>query len=268
MTHVQPPFTESELETLGHALDDAATHAELPALFRESGLVELGQQVRPAKWLRIKATLANAQRESGSGNPTLRFITVALRPARFVKDQARFEQLREAVNLHLAFVGLQLRPDGKFHRVAVVTTIDQARARAGRLRLLLEQRQVHPDVLSFCRPELTQENYFHAVLEATKSISGKLRDKSGLTGDAGQLAQAALGGNPPRVAFNSLRTEIEQSEQRGLCNLFVGVFGTFRNPVAHGAKVSWLISEQDALDLLTMVSFLHRRLDQAVRIGT
>lgn len=268
MSQAQPPFTESELEVLGHALDDIASHAELPALFNDSGLVEPDREKRFAKWLRIKATLANAQRVSGSANPALRFIMVALRPARFVTDQTKFERLREAVNLNLAFVGLQFRADGKFHRVAVVTTIDQARARAGHLRLLLEQRKVHPDVLSFCRPELTQENYFHAVLEATKSVSAKLREKSGLTSDAGQLAQAALGGNPPRVAFNSLRTETEQSEQRGLCNLFVGVFGTFRNPTAHGAKISWNMPEEDALDLLTMVSFLDRRLDQAVRIGT
>ncbi|HEY4636890.1 MAG TPA: TIGR02391 family protein, partial [Burkholderiales bacterium] len=27
---------------------------------------------------------------------------------------------------------------------------------------------MHPDVLRFCRPELVQKNYFHAVFEATK----------------------------------------------------------------------------------------------------
>jgi len=46
-------------------------------------------------------------------------------------------------------------------------------------------------------------------------------------------------------------------------NLFVGTFGTFRNVTAHGPKISWPIFEEDALDLLTLVSFLHRRLDAA-----
>ncbi|PAW79178.1 MAG: hypothetical protein B9S32_04270 [Verrucomicrobia bacterium Tous-C9LFEB] len=45
----------------------------------------------------------------------------------------------------------------------------------------------------------------------------------------------------------------------------VAVFGTFRNPSAHAPRVLWSISEQDALDLLTMASFLHRRLDKAAR---
>jgi uncharacterized protein (TIGR02391 family) len=45
-----------------------------------------------------------------------------------------------------------------------------------------------------------------------------------------------------------------------------GVFGTFRNVTAHAPKIHWTIEEQDALDLLTMVSYLHRRLDRAVKV--
>lgn len=266
MAHVQPPFTESDLESFGHALEEAVAHRELQGLFTESGLTEPVWEDRPPRWLRMKLALSQAQKESGTGNPVLRFVAVTLRPARLVNAQDRFEASRERVNLQLAFVGLQFRSDGKFHRVTVSTTIDDARAKAGRLRQLLEQRNVHPDVLRFCRPELTQENYFHAVLEATKSVSEKLRQKSGLTGDGGQLAHSALSGNAPLVAFNSLRSDTEVSEQRGLCNLFVGMFGTFRNTTAHGAKISWTVTEADALDLLTMVSFLHRRLDGAVRV--
>lgn len=69
--------------------------------------------------------------------------------------------------------------------------------------------------------------------------------------------------NTPRLAFNALLNDTDLSEQKGLANLFVGMFGTFRNPTAHGPKISWPVSEQDALDLLTLVSFLHRRLDLA-----
>ncbi len=129
---------------------------------------------------------------------------------------------------------------------------------------------MHPDVLKFCRAELLQDNYFHAVLEATKSVSDKIRSKTHLTGDAGELAQKAfaLGKTGiPFLAFNSLQTETEKSEQSGLMNLFIGMFGTFRNTTAHGPRITWDISEQDALDLLTLVSLLHRRLDAAVSTG-
>lgn len=77
------------------------------------------------------------------------------------------------------------------------------------------------------------------------------------------LGQAGM----PFLAFNSLRTDTEKSEQSGLTNLFVGMFGAFRNVTAHGPKISWNMTEQDALDLLTLVSLLHRRLDNAVPTG-
>lgn len=43
------------------------------------------------------------------------------------------------------------------------------------------------------------------------------------------------------------------------------MFGTFRNVTAHAPRVSWVITEEDALDLLTIASLLHRRLDKAIR---
>jgi hypothetical protein len=47
-----------------------------------------------------------------------------------------------------------------------------------------------------------------------------------------------------------------------ICGLTLS--GVFRNTIAHEPKVSWPISEQDALDLLSLVSYMHRRLDKAI----
>lgn len=69
----------------------------------------------------------------------------------------------------------------------------------------------------------------------------------------------------PFLAFNALQTETERSEHSGLMNLMKGMFGAFRNVTAHAPKVSWAITEEDALDLLTIASLLHRRLDAAIR---
>lgn len=35
--------------------------------------------------------------------------------------------------------------------------------------------------------------------------------------------------------------------------------------LAHDPKVEWDMTEQDALDILTMISLVHRKLDQAYR---
>ncbi len=66
------------------------------------------------------------------------------------------------------------------------------------------------------------------------------------------------------VACNSLRTETERNEQNGLSNIAKGIFSAFRNPSAHEPRVFWHVSEPDALDLLSMLSLVHRRLDTAV----
>ena len=139
-------------------------------------------------------------------------------------------------------------------------------ARASRLKEKLVSRNVHPDVLKFCREELLVDNYFHAVFEATKSVAEKIRNKTGLTSDGSILVDEAFAFklNVPHLALNTLRTESEKSEQRGFMNLLKGLFGTFRNVTAHAPKIIWPIEELDALDILSMVSLIHRRLDSAV----
>jgi uncharacterized protein (TIGR02391 family) len=69
----------------------------------------------------------------------------------------------------------------------------------------------------------------------------------------------------PFLAVGSLQTETERDEQKGLMNLTKGMVGAFRNVTAHAPKISWKVTEQDALDLLTIASLIHRRLDDAVR---
>ena len=48
-------------------------------------------------------------------------------------------------------------------------------------------------------------------------------------------------------------------------NLLKGLYGTIRNPMAHNPRVEWDMTEQDALDILTTISLVHRKLDQAYR---
>ena len=108
-----------------------------------------------------------------------------------------------------------------------------------------------------------RQNYFHDVLEASKSVAEKLRDLSGVQGDGAPLVDSACSlSSGPIVAFNALATNWERSEQAGLETLLKGLFGTFRNPTAHAPKVLWATSRRDALDMLTLAS-MHSRLDAA-----
>lgn len=242
---------------------DAASHSELTRLMAQCGIVERGGTPR---WERMLLALAWRQGQDGCGNNVGAFIQAVMAPIRFVERPEFFDELRHRLNIALAFNGLQLGEDSKLKPVAEAKTLTEAQERAGRLRAELVRRQVHPDVLRFCRPELLEENYFHAIFEATKSVADKLRSRTGLDGDGASLVDAAFGLKGPRLALNRLVTESEKSEQSGFGNLLKGVFSVFRNQTAHEPKITKTYTEQDALDLLTLVSYVHRRIDLSVVI--
>jgi uncharacterized protein (TIGR02391 family) len=192
----------------------------------------------------------------------MRLISEVMAPVRF-SSQARLDEIRAFLNEKL-LSGYRVREDGKVGPARRAATLAEAQQRADDLRAELSRRSVHPDVLRFCRAELLQQNYFHAVLEASKSVADKLRTLTGAAGDGTPLVDATCSlGSGPRIAFSSLATEWERSEQTGIATLMKGLFSTFRNPAAHAPRIVWATSRTDALDMLTLASMLHRRLDGA-----
>ena len=263
-------FQDQTLRAVADVLGDTSsglTVSEISRLLADCGIDD------PAPTLTKRHRLYNAlsarQQHDGCGNNVAHLIGQAMQPVRYLQNPQLFEERRGQLNEVLAFAGLSVTSQGMLERTTSARTIPEAQERAWRLRRLLQERRVHSDVLKFCRAELVQDNYFHAVFEATKSVADKIRQLSGLTSDGAGLVDDAFGipsGGNPRVAFNSLVTETEKSEHRGLMNLLKGLFGTFRNTTAHAPKIHWPIDEQDALDILALASLLHRRLDGAVRV--
>jgi uncharacterized protein (TIGR02391 family) len=79
--------------------------------------------------------------------------------------------------------------------------------------------------------------------------------------DGATLIDRTLAGELPLLAINSLKTESEKSEQRGFANLVKGLFGMFRNPTAHAPKISWAVNKDDAEEVFTLLSLVHKRID-------
>lgn len=258
------PFSSGQLEAICKILadtDSGLTGAEIGHALATIRVAD--PDPTGTKWRRLYNALAARQNKDGHGDRVLAFVHVGLDPARYSGKRELAEARRRAVNVPLAFYGLEYGDDGKFRYCPPARTLSEAEGRADRLRAALETRTVDPDVLSFCRAELLTDNYFHAVLEATKSVASLIRARTGLTSDGAALAQAAFGGDDPPLRINRLRDETDKGEQRGFVNLLIGFFGTFRNPHAHAAKVEWAINELDALDLLSLASYLHRRIKAA-----
>lgn len=268
-----PIFGENYLEAICDIIGDTSsglTGSEISTFLHKLEINDPSNNsnVLYSKRVRLFKALNAHQKRDACGNIVALFIQSAMDPVRYLGRTGLFNSQRERLNQALAFSGYSLGDDGKLRIVNPVQTLDEAEQRAGRLRTELLRRNAHPDVLRFCRSELLQENYFHAVFEATKSVAEKLRKKTGLVSDGSDLVDQALSlgkSGIPLLAFSSLQTETERSEQNGFANLIKGMFGCFRNVTAHAPKITWPIGEPDAIDLLSLASLLHRRLDSAVQ---
>lgn len=259
-------FTQNEVQAIARALGDTNlgfTGSELADLFAQCGFQD--EFPTETKWRRLYATLWNAQCEYRDRTPVLAFIRKAMHLPRHVRNPERFEEMRHALNTVLVLCGLAVDDAGTLDRAARAMTLPDAEQRARELRASLQSRGIHPDVLTFCRAELIADNYFHAVLEAAKSVPNKLRTLTGLDLDGAELIDRALGGGTPLLAINSLQTLSARSEQKGFVNLLKGVHGMFRNPTAHEARVIWKMERADAEDLMATLSLVHRRLDRSQR---
>lgn len=261
-----PTFDTQQMQAIAKALaptDDGLTGTQIEYLLAQCKVPDVTPDL--TKWQRLFNAFAAWQNEKQVGNHVLMFINRTMAPVQFTNDQPKFERWRDRLNPVLAFSGFFVGDDGRVRTTKVAKNLDEATARAQQLQRLLESRGVHSDVLLYCKAEWLQENYFHAVFEATKSIAAKIRTLTGNPGDGASLIQAAFGGSNPPIAINALKTDSDKSEQAGFCNLLTGIFGTMRNPLAHNPKVDWAMNEQDALDILTLVSLVHRKIDQRTR---
>lgn len=250
---------------------DGLTGSEIGGLLRQCQIDDVAPGI--TKRHRLYEALAARQQRDGVANNVLAFVQAAMHPARYVGKSQLFAERQAGLNAVLSLAGLGVDDQGQVIAAQRARTASEAEARAGRLRAELVRRQVHADVLKACRAELLEENYFHAVLEATKSVAEKVRQLSGLTLDGSELVDEAFGmrdrdrrPRTPILALNTPRSISEQSEQRGMMHMMKGIFAVFRNPTAHELKARWAVDEQEALDLLTMVSVVHRRLEGAVRV--
>lgn len=261
-------FDGNSLQAISNIIGDTGdglTGSEIGWLLSRVGIEDVSPSF--TKRHRLYNALDYQQSKDGCANNIIAFVQSVMDPIRYAGNVEEFNSRRSELNLVLSFRGYEIREDGKIQLISKVDTLSEAEKRAKNLKLKLQDRNIHNDVLVFCKAELLQDNYFHAVFEATKSIADKIRNLSDLGTDGSALVDEAFSIKHPLLAFNKLSTENEKMVQTGFATLLKGIFGTFRNTTAHIPKIKWMITEDDALDLMTMASYAHRKLDQVARTG-
>ncbi len=257
-----PNVIEMIAKTIGDT-ENGLTGTEINRLLLQSNIEDI--DANNSKWKRIFNAFAENQNRLKCSNQILKFIANALAPSRYITQKDKYYKMLKEVNQQLAFVGYELKNDGQYREINVAKTIDDIQIKVENLKQKLEERKVHQEIFKYCKVELLQNNYFHSVLEANKGLFQRIRDLSGISVDGTNLIEQVFSSNPILI-INNYQTSSEKNEHNGFCNLLKGLCSMFRNPTAHEPKIEWEIEEQDALEILGMISYCHRRLDNAQRI--
>ena len=270
-----------------YLVSDRLTHKDLDRKFRDLNIIEpaptepdhykhLGLRPGvdyyvkgPSKRDRLLRAVQTKHRESGRAG-VLQLIKTLYPMEEYTANPDEFRGFCSGLNRILRFSGVEYREDGAFHNVTPTRDLTEAERRALALENKLASRRVHSEVQRYCKAEYMQKNYFHAVFEAAKGLAERVREQTGLSIDGVNLIQQAFERPKdgfPKLAINALETETDRNEHDGLTNLIIGAFRLFRNPIAHTPKILWQHDIEDAVDCLTLISFLHFKLDQAFPTG-
>ena len=259
---IYPPIDGSVLEGICRVIADThngLTGTEIAKFLAEVDITDI--DATNTKWKRLFNAFTTFQYNKQLSNNILTFINKSMNPARFVGRLNEFEAIRFELNKRLSFIGLVFTETGKFQSTIISKTISEAEQKADKLKSKLKTRNAHAKIFEYCNAELLTNNYFHSVFEAVKSIAETIRQKTGLTDDGSELINKAFSVRNPLIKINDLSTETKESEHKGFANLIRGVFGMFRNTTAHAPKIIWEINEEDALDILSTISLIHRKLE-------
>ncbi|MEK9817517.1 MAG: TIGR02391 family protein [Limnobacter sp.] len=204
-----PCFESAHLEAACRVLADTVnglTGTEIEHLLAEIEIPDPSPSM--TKWKRLFNALAEAQNKHQVGNHLVMFINKAMAPARYTSKPELFAWRQDGLNVSLAFAGYAVNLKGQVVHTTKESTVEGALARAKRLNSVLQGRGTHQEIFKYCKSELLQDNYFHAVLEAVKGVAERLRQMSGLGTDGADLVNTVFSVKNPILAINSLKTSI------------------------------------------------------------
>lgn len=265
----RPCLKPSTLEKISEIIGDTnegLTGSQIHAFLLQAGIDDIsGSDHYLPKRKKLYNAFANFQNTKHCANHILIFIQLVLDPFRFTENKCLFQDMLRAVNKLLAFEGYRLNDNGKFSKIKKACSISDLDVKVNNLKQELKERNAHEQIFKYCTKELLNEDYFHAVFEACKGVFQRIRDLAEVQEDGYKLVEEVFSANPILI-INGYQKQSEIDEQKGFCNMLKGLCGMFRNPSAHEVSIYWPIEEQDALEILGLISYCHRRLDKAQKI--
>lgn len=254
------PFKLPALEALAKIIGDRYTGSEISEMFRKAGFPEITHD-GGTKWRFVYASLEAMQKQKYGSVNVLKIIQQLCDPQEYFSSPESHAGICKQVNGILRFYGLQVGDDGKIRKTGEKSTVlnkpipENAK--------FFDERNLHSKVVQHGRKLFVEGNYFHAVFECCKAYDKDVATTSQIQDHgAGLMSKAfSLSGT---LKLNRQTTETEKNEQEGIMHLSMGLMRAVRNPQSHEPALDWPITKEDALDMLSFLSFLFRKLDKCV----
>ncbi len=259
-----PKMNDTALTEIAKILGNYFSNAQIDDSLKQLRLSAQGAS--STKWRRLLFVFRKYQDKNKSAKDTLRILESLLAPIRFIKDQQTYANVLLETNKILCTEGYEIDSSGTVVTVEKLNTLDEINERYSRLIKKLQDRNIHSEVLKYCTTELLAENYFHSIFEAAKGISERVREMSGVIEDGVKLYDLVFSVANPILKYNDLVTASEKNQQNGLKEMLYGITHYVRNVTAHEVKIKWIVDEDAAIEILTVMSFLHSALDKCTKV--
>jgi uncharacterized protein (TIGR02391 family) len=260
-------FDDITLRNLADLISEMLTHTKISEHLSGAGILE--SQRGTNKTDRLFYAIKERQEQDKCGNNVLSFVMRLLNPKRY-SDENAFEKDRTSINEKLVYDGIEIDKSGQPRQVAKAKTITEAKSRSLKIKEKVHGIGVHREILPYCEAEWLKENYFHAILEITKSVAQRLRQISGYTSDGSDLVDDCFGlgkDKKPMLAFNTLKSPSDESEHKGFGNFCKGFFSMYRNPKAHNPKILEETQLTHMTEVLVVATIIQNKLDNTFKTG-
>ena len=252
-------FDYQTIQTISQIIAEMMSGSEITKMLNQLQLDDAS--LESTKWKRLDHTLANSQNIFNCGNKVVEIIRYVFLPTARWRYHNNYQTCLIEINKCVSYYGLELRDDGEIYQIKSTKTKSEINKKYDLLRTKLLERNIHSDIFKFCTEDIVTKDYYSIIFESSKAVFNKIREMTEIAQDGNRLIQTCFDQKYPIIVFNKLETQSEIDEYNGFRQLLFSIGNICRNPRAHTPKIFSKDSLEDCLDLLTIMSFVLKKLD-------
>ena len=257
-------FELPALQRIAKIVSRIYNEEEIIDLFDKAGIGISLHYYRKMKSL--YTSLRKIQLQHG-GERIIIFLEAVCNPQEYIGKDELFAAIRNDVNMVLKFYSRTMDENGVVqHRIdwKIPTSPQNEKEK------LFQRRSLHRYVVEHSKKDFIRGEYSSAVFECCKAFETLVRERSGIQEKTGaDLMLAAFSEKNPalKITMSSVSQQTRTNMQKGLMQLCAGLMSGIRNPVGHETKTNLPIEIDEALDILTLISYLVQRVERCESTG-